>query len=197
MSDSTASIVDFPAPDSESAPPSCRLSRTEQVARLSRATQGLAQRQQAKQLGVSRGRLRHWQQRQKTNGAPLEEVAFFESPAGLDLLHRVLMAAHVAITLRGSGGVRQVCEFLELSGLSRHAASSYGCQRELNAQLEELVVEYGRQQRTALSQGMPARQITVGEDVAPRGVNSAHLSPASKHGFRNTVVCQRKFYLQN
>ena len=164
VSDSTASIDDFPASDSEPAPPPCRLSRTEQVARLSRATPGLAQRKQAKQLGVSRGRLRHWRHREKSNGAPLQEVAFFESPAGLDLLHRILLAAHVTITLRGSGGVRQVCEFLELSGLSRHAASSYGCQRDFNARLEELVVEYGRQQRAALGQGMPARQITVGED---------------------------------
>ena len=164
MSDSTASIAGFPAPDSKSPPSSCRLSRTEQVGRLSSATPCLTQRQQAKQLGISRGRLRHWQKRQKSNGAPLQEVAFFESPAGLGLLHRVVMAAHVSITLRGSGGVRQVCEFLELSGLSRHAASSYGCQRELNARLEELVVEYGRQQQAALSQGMPARQITVCED---------------------------------
>ena len=164
MSDSTASIADFPAPDSKYPPSPCRHSRAEQVSRLSSATPGLAQRKQAEQLGISRGRLRHWQKRQKSNGAPLQEVAFFESPAGLDLLHRVLVAAHMTITLRGSGGVRQVCEFLELSGLSRHAASSYGCQRELNARLEELVVEYGRQQRAALSQGMPARQITVGED---------------------------------
>jgi hypothetical protein len=164
MPDSTASIADFPASDSEPAQHPCRLSRTEQVARLSRATPGLAQRKQAKQLGVSRGRLRHWRQREKSNGAPLQEVAFFESPAGLDLLHRVLVAAHITVTLRGSGGVRQVCEFLELSGLSRHAASSYGCQRDFNARLEELVVEYGRQQRAALGQGMPARQITVGED---------------------------------
>ena len=164
MSDSTASIADFPAPASKSPPSSCRLSRIEQVGRLSRATPCLTQRQQAKQLGISRGRLRHWQKRQKSNGAPLQEVAFFESPAGLDLLHRLVMAAHVSITLRGSGGVRQVCEFLELSGLSRHAASSYGCQRELNARLEGLVVEYGRQQQAALSQGMPARQITVCED---------------------------------
>jgi hypothetical protein len=60
----------------------------------------------------------------KSIGAPLPEVAFFESPAGLDRLRRVLVAVHVTVTLRGSGGVRQVCEFLELSGLSRHAASS-------------------------------------------------------------------------
>ena len=43
-------------------------------------------------------------------------------------------------------------------------ASSYGCQQQANAQLEELMVEYGRQQRERLRAGMPVRKITVCED---------------------------------
>lgn len=108
--------------------------------------------------------MRHWQQRRKSNVAPEPEVEFFETPAGLDLLHRIQVALQVTITLEGAGGIRQVCAFLERSGLSRHIASSYGCQQRANAELEELAVEYGRQQRERLGEGMPARKITVCED---------------------------------
>lgn len=164
MSDSTVPTTAFPARDSASGLSSARLSRPGQVVRLSRATPGLSQRRQARQLDISRGQLRHWQQRQKSIGAPQSEVDFFESPAGLELLHRIHVAAQVTITLVGSGGVRQVCTFLELSGLSHHIASSYGCQQAVNVGLEELVVEYSRQQRASLRESMPARQITVCED---------------------------------
>lgn len=91
-------------------------------------------------------------------------MEFFESPAGLDLLHRIQVALQLTITLVGGGGIRQVCTFLELSGLSCHIASSYGGQQQANAQLEELMVEYGRQQRERLRKGMPIRKITVCED---------------------------------
>lgn len=91
-------------------------------------------------------------------------MVFFESPEGLELLQRITVAAPMTITLVGSGGVRQVCTFLELSGLSRHIASSYGSQQAWNVQMEQWVVEYGRQQRESLRAGMPNREITVCED---------------------------------
>ena len=153
-----------PACPSEPLPLPARRSRLEQVAGLSRAAPGLSQRQQAQQLGLSRGGLRHRQHRQQSIGAPALEVEFFESPAGLDLLQRIQVAIQITITLLGSGGVRQVCLFLEWSGLSRHVASSYGYQQALNRQIEEGVVAYCRHQREQLRVGMPSRDITVCED---------------------------------
>jgi len=141
-----------------------RTSRTEQADYLSRAQPNLSQRGQARQLGISRGRLRHWQKRQRALGAPLSEVAFFESPEGVAFLHRLVTAIHIGMTLEGSGGIRQVCKLLERSGLSRHVASSYGAQQAFNATLEENIVIYGKQQHKTLGQAMPARDISVGED---------------------------------
>ena len=53
----------------------------------------------------------------------------------------MLFRAH---SLLGCGGVRLVCQFLELSGLSAFVASSYGVQQQLNVALEQGVVEHGR-----------------------------------------------------
>ena len=73
-------------------------------------------------------------------------VAFFESPEGAQMLQQLLVGAHFVITLLGSGGIRLVCQFLELSGLSAFIASSYGVQQRINAALEEAVVEHARMQ---------------------------------------------------
>jgi len=164
MIDSTATPPALPAPEETKAGSAFRPSRREPIRCESRARPGLSQRQQAKHLGISRGRWRHWQQRRQAIAAPAAEVAFFESPEGLTVLQRTLAAAHLVITELSAGGIRQVITFLNLSGLSRHVGSSYGCQQAYNVRIEQALVEYGRQQRERLRVEMPAREITVGED---------------------------------
>jgi transcriptional regulator with XRE-family HTH domain len=145
-----------------------RTPRREQAGRLAAAQQGLAQGQSqrsvAGELGVARSTLQDW-----LGQAPAEEVPaalqqFYASEEGVAWLHRQVLAAHLVITLLAGGGIRQVCTFLELSGLSAFAASSYGSQHKLNAALEEAVVAYAEQQREALAAQMPQRRISVCED---------------------------------
>jgi hypothetical protein len=113
---------------------------------------------------VARSTLRHWRARQAGGDLAPAAVAFFESPVGLELLHRLGVAAHLVITLLGSGGVRLVCQFLELSGLSAVVAASYGAQQQLAMALEAAVVEFGQAERTRLGAAMPARTISLCED---------------------------------
>jgi hypothetical protein len=68
------------------------------------------------------------------------------------------------ITLLGCGGVRQVCQFLELTGLAAYIAASYGVQQGVNVALEQAVVNYAEQQRRQLGEGLVPRTITVCED---------------------------------
>jgi hypothetical protein len=123
-----------------------RWSRTEQVMKLSeaealaRSQEVVSERQQAAQLEVARTTLQYWRERQAATEAPEAVVTFFASPEGLALLHRLVMGAHFVITLLGCGGVRLVCQFLELTGLSAFVAASYGVQQRLNVALEEAVV---------------------------------------------------------
>jgi hypothetical protein len=84
-----------------------------------------------------------------------------ETPEGLRWLHQLVLVAHFSITLQGAGGIRVVCQFLELSGLSAFVGASYGTQQGLNAALEEALVAVAEEQRAALARGMPHRDLTV------------------------------------
>ena len=91
-------------------------------------------------------------------------AAFVATPEGVRWLQRMLLAAQFAITLRGGAGVRVVCEFLQLSGLSAFVGASYGSQQKFNSALEKAVVALAEEQRAALAAGMAPRQVTVCED---------------------------------
>lgn len=66
----------------------------------------------ARRAGVPRTTLQWWLERQAAIDAPTATGQFFESPEGLELLHRIVVAAMVVITLLGAGGIRLVCTFL-------------------------------------------------------------------------------------
>ena len=72
-----------------------------------------SQRQMAEELGVPRSTLQYWLSRKSTIDADPEVIDFFESPAGVMFLHRLVLAAQFVITLLGGGGIRLVCMFLK------------------------------------------------------------------------------------
>jgi hypothetical protein len=125
---------------------------------------GQPQRQVAADLGVARSTLQDWCKPSPVGAAPAAWAAFVRTPAGVCWLHRVVLAAHFAITLQGGAGVRVVCQFLALSGLSAFVGAGYGTPQGLNAALEEAVVATALEQRAVLAAGMPQRQVTVCEE---------------------------------
>lgn len=145
-----------------------RTPRREQAGTLAaakrRLAQGHSQRSVAEQLGVARSTLQDWLGQAPTQEVPAALQQFYASEEGVAWLHRQVLAAHLVITLLAGAGIRAVCTFLELSGLSAFAASSYGSQHKLNAALEEAVVAYAEQQREHLAAQMPQRRISVCED---------------------------------
>ncbi len=118
----------------------------------------------AQELEIPRSTLQHWLERKESIDAEPEVVAFFESPAGVAFLHRLVLAAHFVITMCGAGGIRLVCLFLEISGLSQFVAASYGTHQKVSVAMEEAVVEFGKEEGERLAEGMEARKITVCED---------------------------------
>ena len=82
-------------------------------------------------------------------------AAFIATEAGVQCLHRLVLAIDFVITLRAGGGVRLVSEVLDLSGLSAFVGAFYGCQQALNAALEQAVVEVAAEQRQALAADSP------------------------------------------
>ena len=97
-------------------------------------------------------------------GLPPEVAACLATPAGTRWLHQLVVVMHLIITLRAGAGVRLVCEFLELSGLSAVVGAAYGSQYALTVQVQEGLAQRAQAQRSVLATGMPPRAVTVCED---------------------------------
>ena len=121
-------------------------------------------RQAAHAAGVPHTTLHYWQQRQQRTDAPAELIAFFESPAGLAFLKRLLLALHLVFQQDGTAGIRPVCRFLQLSQLAPFVAASYGAQQHLAVLLQELLGQYDQEQRQRLASTMTPKEITLCED---------------------------------
>jgi hypothetical protein len=127
-------------------------------------TQGISERQAAKELKVPRTTLQAWRIWHDTLDICPHVAAFFQSSPGLAFLHRIVIAFHLVCVEVGACGIRLVCLFLNLTGLDRFVAASYGAQRQVNLQVEHAMVAYGQDETAHLAQGMPHKDLTVTQD---------------------------------
>ncbi len=123
-----------------------------------------SQRELAVQLEVPRSTLQHWLARKSSLDLDPEVVRFWESPAGVAFLHRLVLAAHLIFTQVGPCGIRSLCQFFELSRLDRLVAPSYGAQQHVSVSIQEKINCYAEQEQARLAKQMPSKQITVCED---------------------------------
>src|SRR5215831_3886662 len=103
-------------------------------------TQGISERQAAKELKVPRTTLQAWRMWHDTLDSCPCVAAFFQSGPGLAFLHRLVIAFHLVCVEVGACGIRLVCLFLHLTGLDRCVAASYGAQQQVNVQVEHAMV---------------------------------------------------------
>ena len=125
---------------------------------------GISERELAKQIDIPRSTLRHWQERREKIDEDPNVVAFFTSPSGIAVLHRFMVAIHFVTSFLGTGGVRLVSTFLELSGLSNFIASSYGTQRKVSKEMEKEICTFEKQEEKKLGAEMKAKKICIAED---------------------------------
>jgi hypothetical protein len=145
-----------------------RWDRLERAARFDQyralQAQGLSQRQAANKLDVPRSTLQAWQTYQASLDESPVVVAFFQSLPGLAFLHRLVLGIHVVCTEVGACGIRLVCLLLQLTGLDRFVAASYGTQHQVNRQVEEAIVAYRHEESARLAKDMPPKAITLAKD---------------------------------
>ena len=127
-------------------------------------TQGISERQAAKELKVPRTTLQAWRIWHDTLDICPHVAEFLQSSPGLAFLHRIVIAFHLVCVEVGACGIRLVCLFLDLTGLDRFVAASYGAQRQVNLQVEQAMVAYGHDETAHLAQGMPQKDLTVTQD---------------------------------
>jgi hypothetical protein len=118
----------------------------------------------AEESDVPRTTVLHWQKRKDNIEHTPEVVAFFESAAGVEFLHQLVVAIVFVLTQISGGGIRSVCLFLKLSSLDRFVGSSYGAQHSYVAKMEEKIGGFGQKERKRLAGKMSAKKITVCQD---------------------------------
>jgi hypothetical protein len=64
----------------------------------------------------------------------------------------------------GACGIRLVCLFLNLTGLNRFVAASYGAQQQINVHIEQAMVAYDHDETARLAKAMPKKDLTVTQD---------------------------------
>jgi Family of unknown function (DUF6399) len=126
--------------------------------------QGMSERQAAKALKVPRTTLQAWRVWHDTLDVCPHVADFFQSGPGLAFLHRIVIAFHLVCVELGACGIRLVCLFLNLTGLNRFVAASYGAQQQINVQVEQAIVTYRHDETARLANGMPPKDITVTQD---------------------------------
>src|SRR2546429_5992528 len=150
--------------------------------------QGISQRQAAHKLEVPRSTLQAWQTYQDSLDESPTVVAFFQSPPGLAFLHRLVLGIHLVCTDVGACGIRLVCLLLQLTGLDRFVAASYGTQQQVNRQVEEAIVAYRREESARLAKDMPAQAITLAkEETFTGGLCLVAIEPKS-----NSIVLEQE-----
>src|SRR5262245_45067850 len=127
-------------------------------------TQGLSERQAAKELKVPRTTLQAWRIWHDSLDICSHVAEFFQSGPGLAFLHRIVIAFHLVCVEVGACGIRLVCLFLHLTGLDRFVAASYGAQQQVNRQVEQAIVAYGQTETARLAKDMPPQDLTVTQD---------------------------------
>jgi hypothetical protein len=127
-------------------------------------TQGISERQAAKELKVPRTTLQAWRLWHDTLDICPHVAEFFQSGPGLAFLHRLVIACHLICVEVGACGIRLVCLFLNLTGLNRFVASSYGAQQQVNCQVEHAIVDYRQSETARLAKDMPHKDLTVAQD---------------------------------
>jgi hypothetical protein len=139
-----------------------KIGRIDQAKMVKAVESGQTQEFVAEQNNVPRTTLEYWLKRTKElkHQYDPEVAAFFESPAGLAFLHRLLIAALLIFHTSGGCGLPSLRNFLVISTLSRFVGSSLGSLHKLSCQIDLLLKEFGESEKARLGALMPSREIS-------------------------------------
>src|SRR2546421_7202763 len=127
-------------------------------------TQGLSERQAAKELKVPRTTLHAWRRWHDSLDICPHVADVFQSGPGLAFFHRLVIALHMVCVEVGACGIRLVCLFLHLTGLDRFVAASYGAHKQVNVQIEQAIVDYDQSEPPRVAKARPHQDLTVTQD---------------------------------
>lgn len=126
--------------------------------------EGTSQREFANLKEIHRSTLQHWINRKNDIHSHPDIVNLFESPVGLALLQRIVVAACFVMNQCGALGIRYVTMFLRLSGLDAFTGSSTGSIWKLVQDIEEQILVYEQKVREELKGGVEGKEVSIAFD---------------------------------
>jgi hypothetical protein len=139
-----------------------KIARIDQARMVWTVQSGQTQESVAEQNNVPRTTLEHWINRMKALKCQHdpEVTSFFESPAGIAFLHRLLTSALVIFHTDGGCGLPSIHKFLTINRLNRFVGSSVGTLHNMSGQIDRLLKAFDETERKRLGSLMPKRKIT-------------------------------------
>ena len=124
------------------------------------------QQEVATEYGVSRDAVQGWVSRSKGLQSHVDHkiAVFYESPEGLAHLRGILAGACLVFHSTGGCGLPLLQKFLELSKLNAFVGSSIGELHRMSTQMDQKVIEFGKQEKERLGKDMTLKEMTAAVD---------------------------------
>jgi hypothetical protein len=123
-----------------------------------------SQRQFAQQHGIPRSTLGSWLRRPDPDGVDPDLTDFLRRPCGEAFLRQIVLSLFLVFHFRSTTGLRALGSFLELTGLDRFVAASYGALHHLAELLEADLIAFADEERSRLGSDMPQRDVALALD---------------------------------
>jgi hypothetical protein len=120
-----------------------------------------SQRHYARKHGIPRSTLGYWLRKPFPDHLDPAVVTFFRSPAGLAFLRRLVLALLLIFRHTSPVGLRAIGQFLDCTDLGYFVGSSVGALHAWDGCLQDQLIRFAQEQRQALADGMPVRDIGV------------------------------------
>jgi len=110
-----------------------------------------SQRQYAQEHDIPRSTLGDWLRKEFPEHLDPDLVRFFRGAAGHAFLRRLLLALLLVFHHENPCGLRSISRFLEVVELDHFVGSSYGALYSLDAQLQDNLILFGKEERQSLA----------------------------------------------
>lgn len=147
----------------------------------------------AKETGIPRTTIQHWNTRTDASDLPPSMVAFFESAVGQEFLHRLFVSMMFDLHEHGNASLRCLSDFLRKTQLDRFISASKSSLERAAQDVECSAIQFADQEKERLSKLMPEKNISIAEDETfPNGTCMVAMELRSNFIILEKMVPDRK-----
>jgi len=147
----------------------------------------------AKETGISRTTIQHWNTRTDSSDLPPSMVDFFESAVGEEFLHRLFVSMMFDLHEHGNTSLRCLSAFLKKTQLDRFISASKSSLERAAQDVECSAIQFADQEKERLSKVMPEKKISIAEDETfPNGTCMVAMELRSNFIILEKMVPDRK-----